>query len=134
MQRKKVGYMDYKDGILYIVNGKDRMFFPCDDEFAGKIMDAVKKSYAEFYNNLRAWQEHMNESRKLGFLGRPVSKAHGIYEGYEEIGTVKDITVYVKCISYEDKLFSFGYYTDYKHIKYGSMQVEITMDIQIVSQ
>lgn len=129
MQHKKEGYMDYKDGILYIVNGKNKMFFPCDDEFAGKIMDAVKKSYAEFYDNLRIQQERMKESRKLGRLGRPTSKARDVYEGYEKIGAVKDIVVYVKCISHEDKLFRFGYNTDYKHIKYGSMQVDITMNI-----
>lgn len=130
MKHKKIGYMDYKDGILYIVNGKDRMFFPCDNEFAGKIMDAVKKSYAEFYDNLRAWQERTRESRKLGFLGRPASKAHDIYEGYEKIGTVKDITVYVKCIKPTSKLFMFDYESDdFMQATHGDRPIKITLDI-----
>lgn len=118
MQHKKIGYMDYKDGILYICNGKNKMFFPCDNEFAGKIMDAVKKSYAEFYDNLRAQKER-----------RVTSKSYATFDGYEKIGVVEGVTIYVKCISYESKLFRFEYYSDKMYTRHGCTQVDITMDI-----
>lgn len=129
MKYEKVGYMEYKDGTLFICNGKNKMFFPCDNEFAGKIMDSVKKSYTEFYDNLRAQQEHVKESRKFGMNGTSASKAHVMFEGYEKIGVVDDITVYVKCISHEAKFFRFEYYSDKMYTRHGCTQVDITMDI-----
>lgn len=118
MKYEKIGYMDYKDGTLYICNGKNKMFFPCDNEFAEKIMDAVKKSYAEFYDNLRAQKER-----------RVTSKSYATFDGYEKIGVVEGVTIYVKCISYESKLFRFEYYSDKMYTRHGCTQVDITMDI-----
>lgn len=129
MKHEKVGYMEYKDGTLFICNGNNKMFFPCDNEFAGKIMDAVQKSYREFYSNLREQQNNVKESRGFGIHGKMASKAHVMFEGYEKIGTVDDITVYVKCISHEAKFFRFEYYSDKMYTRHGCTQVDITMDI-----
>lgn len=124
--------MEYKNGVLFICNEEDKMFFPCDNEFAGKIMEAVQKAHKEYMFN-----QFMDGGWNLNFVGTSFRdmkiappSVPTMWEGFVKIGHVDDMTLYVRCIKPLAKLFMFDYESDnFMLDNHGDHPIKITMDI-----
>lgn len=125
-----LGLMTYDDGILTINSGTSKMYFPIDEEGAGKIMKCVRQAYKtpdDFMNKPVDIQKRMAELE--GKNTREAALEYVKLDGYIEIMHVDGITLFVKCVMQEWKLFAFKYISDCLPNTHGSTQVNITMQI-----
>lgn len=132
MSNEKVGYMDYKNGTLFICNGDEKMFFPCNNKLAGRIMEAVREAHKNYM-----FDDFMDAPWSLNFVGTSFRdmriappKVPGMWEGWEKIGHVDDMTLYVRCVKPTSKLFKFDYESDrFMQDTHGDHPIKITLDI-----
>lgn len=122
--------MKYSNGKLYIANNYVFMWFPCDNDLAGKIMSAVREAYKLPNAFMPMPTEIEMEIERLSKINEAdAAKRMSRLDGYTEIGHVDGITLYVKCMSKKDKLFAFKYVSDSLPNTHGSTQINVTMDI-----
>ena len=113
---------------LVIQNSHDKMWFKCDNQFASKIMEALKKAK---HNPLSLAVDETTE-RLSCKNDRNSAEQLLLREGYIHVGEVEDISLYVgvwpEPLSNNTKsLCTFKYLQDVLPNKHGSIQVNIDM-------
>lgn len=113
---------------LVIQNSHDKMWFKCDNQFANKIMEALKKAK---HNPLSLNMDETAE-RLSCKNDRNAAEQLLIREGYIHVGEVEDISLYVGVWPYPlsnntRSLCTFKYLQDVLPNKHGSIQVNIEM-------
>lgn len=125
-----IGFMNYDNGILTIINSQDKMFFPCNERIAGFIMGSVRKAYKVPDGFMPLPEEYSTEIEKLRKVNtREATENLLDLEGWTKVGRIEDIVLYVKCLMADNKLFAFRYLSDNLPNRHGSTYVNITMDI-----
>ena len=119
----------FRDGEnLVIQNSSDKMWFKCDDKFASKIMEALRRAKR---NPLSLDMDEVIDRLSLK-NNRDSAEQLLIREGYILVGKTEDISVYVgiwpEPFSNNTKsLCTFKYLQDVLPNKHGSTQVNIDM-------
>lgn len=113
---------------LVIQNSSDKMWFKCDDKFASKIMEALRRAKR---NPLSLDMDEVIDRLSLK-NNRDSAEQLLIREGYILVGKTEDISVYVgvwpEPFSNNTKsLCTFKYLQDVLPNKHGSTQVNIDM-------
>lgn len=113
---------------IVIQNSHDKMWFKCDNQFANKIMEALKKAK---HNPLSLSFDETTE-RLSSKNDRDSAEQLLIREGYILVGKTEDISVYVgvwpEPFSNDMKsLCTFKYLQDVLPNKHGNTQVNIDL-------
>lgn len=125
-----MGLMFHDGQNIVIQNSNDKMWFKCDNQFASKIMESVRKAYKVPDGFMPLPDEYSTEIEKLRKVNtREATETLLDLEGWVKVGRIEDIVLYVKCLMAGNKLFAFRYLSDNLPNRHGSTQVNITMDI-----
>lgn len=123
-----LGLMTFDDGILTINNGTSKMYFPINEECASKIMKCVRQAYKTPDNFMNKPTDIENRIAELESKNtREAAMELAKLDGYIEVMHVDGITLFVKCLMQQYKLFAFKYISDCLPNTHGSTQVNITM-------
>ena len=118
--------MSYKDGVLSISDGTNKMHFTCSDEFAGKILDAVKKAVQ---HPLESSGRHRDENVRND---RDAVIDSLLRNDYVEVGYTDNIRLFVGYPGLklpDGYLIIFTYVSDSLPNRNGSIQINIPMNI-----
>lgn len=124
--------MQYLNGNLIISNGSNTMTIPCSNEFAGRIMNALRVSKQ---SPIDAFGKDEAKSREIGKLMSKnnkdsVTKALEL-EGYVEVGDFGDGVLYAGFMDIGTgklDLLSFTYVSHRLPNTHGNTHVNITFD------